>query len=76
MYEFFSIKHLCNLRWEEITMDESDRRWIRQKRMKTGSEACIPLLDIPLSIMDKHRGTGKDGKVFDVESYSVIAYHI
>jgi integrase len=67
---------LCNLRWEDITTDANGRQWIRQKRTKTGSEACIPLLDIPLAIIEKHKGTGKDGRVFDVDSYNVIAYHI
>jgi integrase len=67
---------LCNLRWEEITTDENGRQWIRQKRTKTGSEACIPLLDIPLAIIEKHKGTGKDDRVFDVDTYTTIAYHI
>jgi integrase len=41
--------------------------------MKIGSETCILLLDI---LMDKHSGAGKDGMVFDVDSYSVVTWHL
>ncbi|KAA6306813.1 Tyrosine recombinase XerC [termite gut metagenome] len=56
---------------ENIVTDRDGNRWIHQKRIKTGTEAHIPLLDIPLRILEKYRGTGKDGKVFDLPEYSV-----
>ncbi|KAA6310143.1 Tyrosine recombinase XerC, partial [termite gut metagenome] len=62
---------LYNLKQENMVTDRDGNKWIHQKRTKTGTEAHIPLLDIPLRILEKYRGTGKDGKVFDLSEYSV-----
>ncbi|MFR9592511.1 MAG: site-specific integrase [Rikenellaceae bacterium] len=40
--------------------------WIHIKRAKTKVDCAIKLLDIPLKIIEKYRGEGKDGKLFFV----------
>ncbi|KAA6318262.1 Tyrosine recombinase XerC [termite gut metagenome] len=62
---------LYNLKHENMVTDRDGNKWIHQKRTKTGTEAHIPLLDIPLRILEKYRGTGKNGKVFNLPEYSV-----
>lgn len=71
-----SFVDIRNLKWEDISTDKNGTKWIRQKRSKTGSEACVPLMNIPLSILEKHKGSGKDGKVFDVGTYSLIVFYL
>lgn len=65
-----------NLKWDEIVTDKEGTKWIRQKRKKTGTEACIPLMDIPLSILEKHGMPEENGKVFNVGTYSLIVFYL
>lgn len=65
-----------NLTWDNITTDSNGTTWIRQKRSKTGTEANIPLMDIPLAILNKYGSSEKTGKVFNVGSYSLIVFYL
>lgn len=58
---------LKNLRHNNIQSQEDGKQWIVLHRQKTGSVSHIPLLDIPLRIIEKYQNTnfaGLDGKVF------------
>ena len=55
-----------NLRESNIKEKEDGSKWIIINRQKTGTPSYIPLLDIPMRIIEKHRGTGKDGKLFNL----------
>ena len=58
---------LKNLRHDNIVRQEDGKLWIVLNRQKTGSVSRIPLLDIPLRLIEKYRNTafaGLDGKVF------------
>lgn len=58
---------LKNLRHDNIVRQENGKQWIVLNRQKTGSVSNIPLLDIPLRLIEKYRNTafaGLDGKVF------------
>ena len=66
---FTGIAHadMVNLRHDNIHRQEDGSLWITLNRQKTGSVSHIPMLDIPLRIMEKYRNTdfaGRDGKVF------------
>jgi len=37
--------------------------WIKSKRGKTGIEYQVPLLDLPLQILERYRGTAPDGRL-------------
>lgn len=67
---------LQTLKWSEIFTDKRGMQWIRKKRSKTGTEAIIPLLDIPLQIIRYYKGSGKEGKVFDIGSYSLVLLYM
>jgi integrase len=58
---------LKNLQYHHFQQREDGSRWIVLNRKKTGAASYIPLLDIPLNIIDKYRDTkfsGTDGYVF------------
>lgn len=55
-----------NLSYDKIKTMEDGSKWIVSRRQKTGVEYRVRLLDIPLAIIDKHKGTMAGGKVLDV----------
>lgn len=57
---------LANLREEDIVTENDGSKWIHVARQKTKSDCHIKLLDIPLQIIEKYKGEGKDGKLFFV----------
>jgi integrase len=65
-----------NLRESNIQEMEDGSQWIIINRQKTGTASYIPLLDIPMRIIKKYRGTGKDGKLFNVMNNSYINRHL
>ncbi len=46
---------LKNLRHDNIVQKEDGKQWIVLNRQKTGSTSYIPLLDIPLRLIEKYR---------------------
>ncbi len=58
---------MANLKWENIK-ELDGAKWIIARRQKTNVSCNVPLLPIPLIIMDKYQGQGKDGKVFPIIS--------
>lgn len=64
----FSRKSICHL--------QTTVPWIRSSRKKTGIEFEIPLLDLPLCIIEKYRDTAPDGRLFPMYSNSVMNYNL
>ncbi len=46
---------LCTLRHEHIIKDNNGNMWIRKARQKTKNMCNIPLLEIPLALLEKYR---------------------
>lgn len=65
-----------NLRESNIKEMEDGSKWIIINRQKTGTPSYIPLLDIPMHIIDKYRGTGKDGKLFNLMKNSEVNLYL
>lgn len=64
---FSDIRDLtCN----NLVQAEDGVWWIHSKRRKTGTEFHVPLLELPLQIIEKYRGLNKDGKMFVMLSCS------
>lgn len=60
-----------NLKMEHIYEDENGGFWIHNKRIKTGTNFNVPLLDIPLKLIKKYENHScriKDGLVLPVMS--------
>ncbi len=58
---------LSKLTYDEI-VEINGRKWIVSRRQKTNVSCHVPLLDIPLRIMEKYRGKTKDNKVLPIIS--------
>ncbi|KAA6344838.1 hypothetical protein EZS27_007556 [termite gut metagenome] len=62
---------LRNLRYENIQRQADGSLWIVLNRQKTGTASCIPLLDIPVRILEKYKNTafaGENGIVFKLRT--------
>ena len=54
-YTGLAFSDLKGLNREHLVKDNESRLWIRKKRQKTKNMCNIPLLDIPLQIIEKYR---------------------
>ncbi|KAA6314079.1 Tyrosine recombinase XerC [termite gut metagenome] len=62
---------LRNLRQDTIQRQADGSLWIVLNRQKTGTSSCIPLLDIPIRILEKYKNTafaGENGIVFKLRT--------
>lgn len=55
---------MCSLTSGNIVKDYNGRLWIETTRQKTGTPENVLLLDIAIELIDKYKGTAKDGKLF------------
>jgi site-specific recombinase XerD len=67
-----SYSDMCNLSKEHIIKGKGGKLWIRINRQKTGVRCDIPLLEIPLQIMEKYNAERKGDKIFNMTSPSYI----
>lgn len=62
-YTGISYSDMCRLTAANLETDEDGTVWIKATREKTNVEFEIPLLDLPLHIIDKYRDTAPDEKL-------------
>lgn len=62
-YTGISYGDMCRLTVANLETAEDGTIWIKATREKTNMEFEIPLLDLPLHIIDKYRDTTSDGKL-------------
>lgn len=67
-YTGLSYIDVANLKEEHIREAFDGNLWIMTKRQKTNIDSNIRLLDIPKAILEKYKGTLKDGKCLPVVS--------
>ena len=67
---------IYNLKWSDIHTDKNGYKWIFRDRTKTTVESYIPLLDIPLSIIENFQGKKNTDKVFDFFCYGTMNRHL
>lgn len=67
-YTGLSYIDVANLKEENIREAFDGNLWIMTKRQKTNVDSNIRLLDIPKAILEKYKGTLKDGKCLPVVS--------
>lgn len=67
---------LYNLSEDNIRTYFDDKQWIHIARQKTMIMSEVQLLDIPMKILEKYRGTGENGKIFPVPKYGTIRSNI
>ena len=54
----------------DLWVAEDGTTWIKSKRVKTGVEYQVPLLELPLQILERYRGTAPNGRLLPMYSSS------
>jgi Site-specific recombinase XerD len=67
---------IYNLKWSDIHTDKNGYKWIFKDRTKTTTACYIPLLNIPLSIIENFQGKKNTDKVFDFFCYTTMNKHL
>ncbi len=57
-----------NLTTRHLSQAKDGVWWIHSKRQKTGNEFHVPLLDVPMQIIEKYRGTADGDTLFRIFS--------
>ncbi len=65
-----------NLTQRNLIKTNSGEWWIHSKRIKTGVEFKVPLLDLPLSIIKKYKGQGEGDHLFRMLSSVKTNIHL
>lgn len=63
---------ICLLTEDNLEVAEDGTVWIKSSRKKTKTEYEIPLLNLPLQIIEKYRGVAPDGKLLPMYSNSTL----
>ncbi|WP_308761320.1 site-specific integrase [uncultured Bacteroides sp.] len=61
-------RDICNLTAKNIVRASDGVLWIETTRQKTGTPCEIPLMEIPLQILDKYKGLAPDDKLLPMLS--------
>ncbi len=61
---------------ENLSLAEDGTWWIKSARQKTKVEFEIPLLDLPLQILNKYRDTAPDGKLLPMYCNSMLNLYL
>ncbi len=62
-YTGISYGDMCRLTERDLWTAEDGTVWIKSVRRKTGVDYQIPLLDLPLQILERYRDTAPDGRL-------------
>ena len=65
-----------NLTPEKIVTMEDGSMWVMDKRQKTGVAFNVRLMDIPLAIIEKYKGTGAEGKLFPMPCVGTVYFSL
>ena len=65
-----SFSDLRNLTEKNLVQAEDGIWWIHSARQKTGTPFHVPLLELPLELIEKYRGRTKNGRLFPMLSCS------
>lgn len=61
---------------EHLSLADDGTWWIKSSRKKTGIEFEIPLLDLPLRLIERYRDTTPDGRLFPMYSNSMMNLYL
>ena len=67
-YTGISYIDLKELRKNEIVTGDDGKLWIDTERIKTGVQVKVPLLEIPLAILEKYADTSSRERLLDIPS--------
>jgi len=67
---------LYNLTEQQIIKSADGTLWLNVSRQKNENISKIPLLDVALQLIEKYRGTGTEGRVFQMKNCSLANVHL
>ncbi len=67
-YTGLSYADVQHLQKSDIVRGFDGKLWIDRQRIKTGNEFNVPLLDIPLAILDRYADTSSKDRLLDIPS--------
>ncbi len=67
-YTGLSYADVQHLQKSDIVRGFDGKLWIDRQRIKTGNEFNVPLLDIPLAILEKYADTSSKDRLLDIPS--------
>jgi integrase len=65
-YTGLSYTDVQHLQKADIVQGNDGKLWIDRQRVKTGNEFNVPLLDIPLAILEKYADTSSRDRLLDI----------
>lgn len=71
-----SFSDIRNLTYNDLTKNDDGTVWIHSKRMKTGVEFHVPLLDLPIKLIEKYRGATDGDHLFRMLSNTKTNFHL
>lgn len=71
-----SFSDIRNLKYSDLTTNDDGTVWIHSKRIKTGVEFHVPLLALPIKLIDKYRGTTEGEHLFRMLSNTKTNFHL
>ncbi len=63
---------LARLAKTSVQKSEDGKWWLTYRRQKTGLTCSLPLLEIPMKIIQKYKGMATDGRLFPVPCYATL----
>jgi integrase len=69
-YTGISYGDMCVLTEDNLSTAEDGTVWIKSSRNKTGNPFEVPLLDVPLQILERYRNMTPDGRLLPMYSNS------
>jgi integrase len=67
---------MCKLTDEDIEITKDGAVWIKTKRKKTGIDYELPLLELPLQILDRYREFAPEGRLLPMPSNDTLNRHL
>ena len=71
-----SFSDIRNLKYSDLTTNDDGTVWIHSKRIKTSVEFHVPLLALPIKLIDKYRGTTEGEHLFRMLSNTKTNFHL
>lgn len=68
----YSHADIKDLKETDVVKFLDGKQWINTNRNKTGVSEDVPLLTIPSRIIQKYKGEGKEGRLFNIPSNQKI----
>lgn len=57
---------------EDLTIDQDGTVWVKSSRGKNDNDYGLPLLDVPMYILEQYRGTAPDGRLLPMYAISEL----